>query len=374
MDDQTIMVEYALTDSFLCALVIAPRQVNIYKTDLDSAFYSSLHEFLRLVQHRTSRGKRDFLKSSHFLYQKLIQPLDLDSVERVVIIPDGKLSSVPFEVLVSRFEPESGWHEQPFWIKRKIITYHYSATLFADQHKNQIELQDKRFVGFAPLFRDKATSKIAFRSIASADSMAVLDALRSIDSTRKRFVPLPETEKEITALEEMLKSSGFKTSIYMGDEATENKLKTLSNAQILHIATHGFYNEKYPRFSGLALSQKADSSDEDGILYAGEIHNLEIKCDLVVLSSCEGGIGKIVKGEGMIALGRGFLYSGVNNIIYSLWKVDDLMTRQLMQAFYRNMLDHHSISGSLALAKRMLLQDPMTAIPAFWSSFVLVGR
>jgi CHAT domain-containing protein len=141
------------------------------------------------------------------------------------------------------------------------------------------------------------------------------------------------------------------------------------------VATHSIKKENNPKLSGLIFAQSQNPSErEDGILYSGETYNLNLNAELIVLSSCESGIGKLVKGEGMLALNRGFLYSGVQNTIFSLWKVEDKSTSRLMIELYRNILEGKSFSTALRRAKLQLIQDPFTAFPRYWSGFILVGE
>jgi CHAT domain-containing protein len=133
-------------------------------------------------------------------------------------------------------------------------------------------------------------------------------------------------------------------------------------------------NEKYPQLSGLAFSQPDDTiSGEDGILYSGEIYTLDLHADLVVLSSCESGIGRLAKGEGMFSLTRGFIYAGANNVVVSLWKVYDKHTSKLMIEFYRGIAAGQDYSTALHNAKLKMLQNEDTAFPVSWAGFVLVG-
>ena len=99
-----------------------------------------------------------------------------------------------------------------------------------------------------------------------------------------------------------------------------------------------------------------------------------MNADLLVMSSCESGIGKLKKGEGMIALTRGFLYAGARNIIHSLWKVNDKHTSELMVELYNNILNGQDYGEALHNAKLKLIAGERTAFPASWSSFVLIGR
>jgi CHAT domain-containing protein len=115
-------------------------------------------------------------------------------------------------------------------------------------------------------------------------------------------------------------------------------------------------------------------SPEDGILFSSEAYNLNLNADLVVLSSCESGLGTLVRREGLLALTRGFLYSGASNVIVSLWKVPDKHTSVFMIELYRHILEGEPYSVALWKAKLKMLTDPATAAPQSWASFVLVGR
>jgi CHAT domain-containing protein len=110
------------------------------------------------------------------------------------------------------------------------------------------------------------------------------------------------------------------------------------------------------------------------VLYSGEIYNLTLDADLVVLSACESGLGKVVRGEGILGLTRGFLYAGARNVVVSLWQVADKSTADLMVEFYRNVLNGESFSAALRNAKLALIKAGKYAYPLEWSPFVLVGR
>jgi CHAT domain-containing protein len=118
----------------------------------------------------------------------------------------------------------------------------------------------------------------------------------------------------------------------------------------------------------------ASASSDDIILYAGETYNLTLNADLLVLSSCESGTGKIVKGEGMMGMTRGFFYAGARNIMYSLWKVFDKHTNKLMQEFYEHVLDGETFSSAMREAKLSMIRNPTTAFPGKWAGFILMGK
>ncbi len=371
LDFNTTLVEYTLSDDALFSLVVTPDTIHFAKIKLNE-FLESIDQFRHTITNRTSRGKSSFLKYSHHLYQILVKPIEQHlQREKVVLIPDGKLFYIPFEALVTSYHPDSSWHDQPFWVNEKEISYHYSATLFSTLKDTLPSSGVNSFVGFAPVFMDQSSEQSNQNLLANPQVKDLMHSSRSVDSETNRFLPLPETRKELFAIEK-LQNRQCKTAIFINKEANETNFKNLKKHDVVHIASHAFFNEKNPALSGIAFA-KESNSDEDGILYSSEIYNLDLDCDLVVLSSCEGGVGPLVKGEGLMALGRGFMWSGAENIIFSLWKADDYMTRHLMEQFYTHLQKEQSFSKPLTLAKRAFLQNPELALPAFWSSFILVG-
>ena len=192
------------------------------------------------------------------------------------------------------------------------------------------------------------------------------ETFRSTVINGKNFEELKYSEWEVKSIIKLFAENKDKTSLgYFYSDATENAFKSsIKNFNIVHIASHSFINEDQPQISGIVFAQPTDSTNtEDGILYAGETYNLDLNADLVVLSSCESGLGKLIRGEGMMALTRGFLYSGVANIIFSLWKIPDKPTSELMIEFYKQMLSGKSYSESLRQAKLNLIKNEITARP-----------
>jgi CHAT domain-containing protein len=219
-------------------------------------------------------------------------------------------------------------------------------------------------------------------SIASITAAATATATAS--ATRARGY-LPDTRREVTGILNCFENSygfferwfGSKSRVYLEREANETRLKSkdIGEYRFLHFATHGLINEKNPKLSGLLLAQEDSTSKEDGILHLGEIYNLNLNADLVVLSACETGLGQIAKGEGIIGLTRGFLYAGASNLLVSLWQVSDVTTADLMVDFYDGMLKGSTKSEALAEAKRHLIGNGSErAKPDYWAPFILIGK
>jgi CHAT domain-containing protein len=152
-------------------------------------------------------------------------------------------------------------------------------------------------------------------------------------------------------------------------DASKTAIRELGNGfSILHFATHGKFNADEPLSSGLYL---AKGNEADGVLTVGDLYTLRWDTDLVTLSACETGLGKVANGDDVIGLTRGFLYAGARSIVASLWEVDDAATEQLMVSFYRN-LETHDKREALRLAQ---IETRKTyPHPNFWAAFQLVGR
>lgn len=150
----------------------------------------------------------------------------------------------------------------------------------------------------------------------------------------------------------------------------------LSQYRYVHFATHGFLNSLHPELSGIVLSMFDEKGNpQDGFLRAHEIFNLKLPAELVVLSACQTGLGKEVKGEGLVSLTRGFMYAGAPRVVVSLWSVSDQATAELMARFYRGMLkDNLRPAAALRAAQVSLMKESDWRSPFYWAAFTLQGE
>lgn len=209
--------------------------------------------------------------------------------------------------------------------------------------------------------------------------------------TATRYLPLPGTREEVKEVDALLREKGWNTTVRLKDQATEASLKNVRATDILHIATHGFFTidkinpgKSFKREitfnSGLLLtgankSLKNETAEfyDDGIVTAYEVTNLDLSgTSLVVLSACETGLGNIEIGEGVYGLQRSFLQAGAQNVLISLWKVDDKITKQFMVRFYDHLLKSGNIHEALSKTQRELRATHQD--PSAWGSFILIGR
>lgn len=151
----------------------------------------------------------------------------------------------------------------------------------------------------------------------------------------------------------------------------------LSQYRIVHFATHGFINNVHPELSGIVLSLVDQAGEaQDGFLRVHEIFNLNLSAELVVLSACRTGLGKEVKGEGLIGLTRGFMYAGTPRVVVSLWSVEDKATAELMARFYKRMLgaEGQPAAAALRAAQVEMWKEKRWAAAYHWAAFILQGE
>ena len=193
----------------------------------------------------------------------------------------------------------------------------------------------------------------------------------------EKLDPLPEAEKEVRALSRLYGSA--RSKVYIGADAREDRLKAeAAQARVLHFATHGILNNASPMYSHLVLAR--GDTNEDGLLEAWELMQLNLKADLAVLSACETARGRFGAGEGMIGLSWAMFIAGVPSIVVSQWKVESASARDLMVSFHRQALASPVAAKSKATkaealrrAALKLMKNPETSHPFYWAGFVLVG-
>jgi len=180
----------------------------------------------------------------------------------------------------------------------------------------------------------------------------------------------PKLDLAFAEGEAKLVASLYPTSrVLLRKDASESNFKKSGGVfSRIHFASHGKFQADEPLKSGLYL---AKDKDNDGILTVGELYSMNLETDLVTLSACETGLGKIASGDDVVGLTRGFLYAGSRSIVASLWSVDDKATATLMQAFYANLA---TMNKREALRQAQIKARETFPHPFFWAAFQLTGR
>ena len=292
---------------------------------------------------------------SQQIYKKLFQPLapHLTKVRKLVIVPDGVLAYLPFETLVNESKPLP-----TYLLERFAISYAPSASALAalTTHRPATANEAKGIIAFG----DPQYSKTA-----AGESQSVRgNELRQ----------LPYTRMEVNEIAALFPAADRR--VFLGLDAQEQNVKSepLSQYRYVHFAAHGIIDEDYPARSGIMLSVGTGST-EDGMLQMSEVMRLKLHADLVTLSACRTGLGKLLNGEGMIGLTRSFLYAGAESVAVSLWSVNDIATASLMKSFYKHLQAGKPKDEALQAAKLELLKGQQRAWrhPYYWAAFVLVG-
>ncbi len=374
-ESKTSFLLYHITDSVSFALAAAGEQVKVIDLPLTSptlrAAVDALMKPFHHVQEDSLAAVRFHARQAFELYEALLQPVlkEIDLEPRLLIIADTELMDLPFEMLLTRDRGVEAYtpadppdYAGDFLLKKYTIMY--SPMIYLPERKKEKAAPEPGLLLVANPFND----------LSELNRPAQTAALR----TGWRFDPLPYAELEAANIQQIYPQS----RVLKQDSATRSAVvKELSPSQILHFSTHGFVDSTYGAFSGLVLALEKDSLNDDGFLMGYEILDLNLDCDLVTLSACETGRGKVVAGEGVLGLQRLFLGAGAKTVLMSLWKVHDRFAAELMPDFYRQLLiDKKSKPEALALAKRTVLnrKDPGSSglyyqHPFFWATFALYG-
>lgn len=371
-----LLLEYVLCDSHVFVLTIGKHQaLEINRISLNTATtqrITAYHDMLQNSAMRRETSRMKFIQLSHQLYQQFIEPMEqqISTAQRLIIIGDGVTNYIPFETLVTS-NTLKFFKNLPYLIHEYEISYHYSTTLLV-KAKRSPSHQNSNMYAFAPVYDPNDYEKNPENQFRDLPLIADLNLM----TFEASFAPLPESEQEIKAIVGLFHKKDKDAHYHLRQAADETTLKNNleQSYQFIHIAGHSFADLDEPRFSGITCFQSQQKGVEDGTLYMGEIYNLHTQADLVTLSSCESGFGKLEQTEGLLGLNRAFTYAGTPNVVFSLWKVYDKVSADLMVDFYQYILEGQTYSASLRAAKLNLLKKGETAAPHFWSPYLLIGR
>ncbi len=339
LDPYQAVISYYIGNEQIYIFLVTKDQISVIEKEKDAFFQQNLSGLRNAIKFRIENTLNFESKS---LYRLLVPQIP-ENISELIIIPDGILNTIPFEVLRN---PET----DNYLVEDYAISYDYSATLLLQRRE----------------FSD---------GIASGKEILLIAPVNFEKQTTKLF-DLPASRDEVRDIDFLFSTNSWNVESRTMDEATETMVKErpLSDYRYLHFATHGLVNESRPELSQLFLYP---DSVNDGNIYSGDIYNLKVQAELVCLSACETGLGRIEKGEGIVGLSRALLYAGAQNLLVSLWQVADQSTSQLMIEFYRQHLffDHLSdFNLALREAKKTLIRSENYNEPYFWAPFILVGQ
>jgi len=394
LDDNSMLLEYMLGEERSYLWVVTRTELESFELPPRTLIESAVSEFRQLLtanqpvngeafeelQRRIAEAKKNLLSHSANLGKILLGPVaGRLSNKRLLIVPDGRLQLIPFQALTLPDETGSS----VALVERNEVTYEPSASALGIVR--QAKALRKTGSGSVALFanpvfdaNDHRVTQTGKQNGSSSEGQAQLvkQALRDVGLETTTIPPLPASREEADAIFSVVPwLSGLKAIDFQASRSTIGQTD-FGQYRIVHFATHGFVDYQHPELSGLVLSMVDEKGNpKDGFLRMHDIYNLKLPVDLVVLSACNTGLGKEVKGEGLIGLTRGFMYAGASGVVASLWKVDDDATSELMKHFYVGMFQQGlTPAAALRNAQLALRSQKRWESPYYWAAFVIQGE
>ncbi|MFK7904583.1 MAG: CHAT domain-containing protein, partial [Chitinophagales bacterium] len=406
--NQTVL-SYFIGEEKIYLFAITSNEREVFCQDKPDNWETLLQDYLQSIKFHQ---KTKFHQLSFELYQLLLQevihhvvhPFAGSAAEQrqLFIIPHGELHYLPFETLIiQEAKISKRYQELDYLLNHCQISYHYSATLLhLDLQKQAIaELAptEMSFTGFAPVYESSSDGQKKTLETLQNEYAITANRSKAIRSDGT-WIPLPYSKVEVENISQLFEKQGYKSQLFLHNAANKSNLEEqIGKSRFVLIAAHGIVNDDYPELSGLILADddsgkfvsearkklelvdadrgevELQKATDDCILNMKEVAMIPMSADLVVLSSCESGIGELHKGEGMMAVNRGFLASGAQNVVSTLFKVNDQASSELTQLLFSHILKGESYSTALQKAKLELLKKEGMS-PKAWSGFVLFGR
>ncbi|HEX3557486.1 MAG TPA: CHAT domain-containing protein, partial [Thermoanaerobaculia bacterium] len=372
LDPHTLLLEYALgrERSFLWA--VTSSSLTGFELPSRATLEAAAREGLRLLgssQHTLTRARTRMVLAE--LSRRLLGPVAGQLRKRLLIVGDGALHTLPFTVLPIPGRGTGQPQPAPLIAEHEVLSLPSASALVALRREPAANPRSPMTVAVLadPVFQ-AADPRVTPGALATPAS------LRGGGPDRDRLDRLPASRQEAEAILALV-PPGRQLPL-LGFKASRQTVLSgsLEPYRIVHFATHGILDSRYPELSGVALSRVDERGRPlagDGFLRMHDVYRLHLPADLVVLSACETARGQEVRGEGLIGLTRAFFAAGARRVLVSLWPVKDRATAELMRRFYREMLQNgRTPSAALQAAQAGLRQEPGWE-EHDWAGFILQG-
>ncbi len=365
------LISYYSTENSLYAFLINKKSFTPFKFDISSKqlikMIGDISPYFESIKEKSDAYFNQDLfsfnaEASNILYKKIVEPVikDIPHEQKIIISPCVELISIPLEFLVTSYsgdESPYSYNNKKFLLSDYDISYSPSASAFLQQQKNSLKNNGKTLLVGDP--------SINAGSKEFAERRGLLDEPPGIPRNLA-LLPLKYSGEEVSSIGEIINAS----TILLNKNATETNFKENAEmSRVIHLSTHSFLYKKQP----LIFFSNTYDAENDGFLEAGEIVRLKLNSDLVVLSSCNSGLGSIDKSEGILGLTKAFFEAGSKSVVVSLWDVNDRYTSKLMTLFYEKLSMGYDKSRALRLAKSEFIKK-YSPNPYYWSAFVLSGN
>jgi CHAT domain-containing protein/antirestriction protein len=363
LEKNQAVLEYTITWKELYTFVITRDNISVHMQDIDSIFLKSILSLRKLLS-ENKYGNYDnndfsnFINTSYGLYKILIHPVkELIKDKNLILVPDEALNLIPFEVLITNDSVTNAYadfSELPYLFKQYPVSYSYSASLLINQKQNRHP--GKKSAAFIPKYKGMQYGNNVLND--------------SINEEVYRLMPLFGAEEEANYF-----SRFYKGRVFSDNQANEENFKKFAvDYNVIHLAMHTIIDDRNPMYSKMVFTPGEDKS-EDGLLHTFELYGMKLKANLIALSSCNTGYGKMQHGEGLLSLARGFLYAGCPGLLLTQWSVTDKASAELIRSFYYYLSKGKSKDRALQHAKMNYLKyaDPVKTHPYFWAGYIVIG-
>jgi tetratricopeptide (TPR) repeat protein len=407
LDGDTLLLEYSLGEERSYLWLVTSNSITSHELPKRSEIETAARRYYELLNARNLRvkGETNPQREQRIEQADGEMPLAAESLSRMVLAPvagrlgnkrliivaDGALHFVPFGVLPVVSVGAASDSSRPRRVTRPLILDHEivnlpSASTLAVVRKEVAgrQIVPKSLVALAdPVFmkndeRVKAANKPAAGDENNEDRQLVKAAAEDTGVANEGlYVPrLPGTRKEAEQIVAMVPAMDRRLALDFAASRDTVTSPELGQYRYVHFSTHGFLNSVHPELSGVVFSLVNERGEaQDGFLRAHELFNLKLSAEVVVLSACQTGVGKTIRGEGLVSLTRGFMYAGAPRVVVSLWAVSDWGTTELMVRFYQGMLkEGMRPAAALRAAQMSLMNDKRFASPYYWAPFTLQGE
>jgi CHAT domain-containing protein/Tfp pilus assembly protein PilF len=415
LDPDTLLLEYSLGDNASYLFVVSQTSITSHQLPKRAELEAAARRVRELMtapqprpgdtetkyQARVKEAREGYWPRAAELSRMLLGPVASQlGRKRLVIVADGALQYIPFAALPAPSpgndgERNSGAEPQPLFVEHEIVSLPSASTLATLRRETAGRKPAEKSLAVLadPVFTDddtrvrrdvgKAGAKEKTRSADSDETDIVsLQMSRSgretgVIGAEDSFGRLLSTRHEAAAILALVPERDRMQALDFEASRTTALRPELGEYRIVHFATHGLLNNIHPELSGIVLSLvDKEGPSQDGFLRLQDIYNLKLSAELVVLSACQTGLGKEIKGEGLVGLTRGFMYAGAQRVVASLWKVDDQATSELMKRFYRGLLGPEALrpAGALRQAQLSMWKQKQWRAPYYWAAFVLQGE
>ncbi|MFK7905702.1 MAG: CHAT domain-containing protein, partial [Chitinophagales bacterium] len=410
------LISYHIAEESIYIFIITANTYQIHTLEKPSNFSQLISDFQDAI---AFTDIDEYMDSASVLFDLLLYPVleTLETATKLIIIPHDSLTTISFDALIdtrklnaesrAKISADCDFSALPYLVKDYDISYHYSATMLLHSIARQEQKPPKAasFVGFAPVNFDGSENV----ELALASNRGQTKVMRSNRAGERALSKLPNTENEVKEVFQLFEEKELDAQAFLYASANkENLFENAVNHKYVLIATHGYVQDGNTGLSGIYLAREQESGDRSEesenkesetynsesdsytstrtqlstqtpehpntnyLLHTSEAYHLQLDAELVVLSSCSSGVGKLVTGEGMMAINRGFLYAGASNIIFTHFDIPDESSGELVKTLFGHILEGEDYASALRKAKLALIEQSLKT-PEDWAGYALIG-